>query len=66
MDTNGIEEMLSEIISTVGGLLNTILAALVNFFNAIFSFLPAHLRTGVGVVAFIVLGVIIFFLWRRD
>lgn len=66
MDTGNFEEMAMEIISTVGDFLNTLLAGLVNVFNAVFSFLPPHLRTGFGVVAFIIIGVIIFFLWRRD
>ena len=61
-----IEGMASEIITTVGNLLNTFLGAIINFFNSAFNFLPPHLRTGFGVVVLIIVGVIIFFLWRRD
>ncbi len=61
-----IEGMATELLSTVGNLLNTFLAAVINLFNSLFNFLPPHLRTGFGVVVLIVVGVIIFFLWRRD
>jgi hypothetical protein len=61
-----IEGMASELLSTVGGFLNTILGALINLFNSVFNFLPPNLRTGFGVVVLIIVGVIIFFLWRRD
>ena len=66
MDWNGIEEMLLDLVNTVWGWFNWFLAALGNLFNALFSFLPPHLRTGFGVLALIIIGVIIFFLWRRD
>jgi hypothetical protein len=61
-----IEGMALEFIRTVGDFINTILAALINLFNSVFNFLPQNLRTGFGVVVFIIIGVIIFFLWRRD
>jgi hypothetical protein len=65
-ETMDIEGMASEIISTLGDFINTFLGALINLFNSVFNFLPPHLRTGFGVVALIIVGVIIFFLWRRD
>jgi hypothetical protein len=55
-----------EIISTVGGFINTILGGVIRLFNSLFGFLPAHLRTGVGVVVIIIIGVVIYFLWGRD
>lgn len=61
-----IEGMALELISTVGNYINFFLGALINLFNAVFNFLPQNLRTGFGVVVLIVVGVIIFFLWRRD
>jgi hypothetical protein len=61
-----LEGMASELLSTVGNFLNTILGGVVNLFNSFFSFLPPNLRTGFGVVVFILIGIIIFFLWRRD
>ena len=61
-----LEGMASEILSTVGNFLNTILGWVVNLFSTLFGFLPPHLRTGFGVVVLIIIGVIISFLWRRD
>ena len=61
-----IEGMALELISTVGNFINFILGALINLFNSVYKFLPQNLRTGFGVVVLIVVGVIIFFLWRRD
>jgi hypothetical protein len=59
-------DTVQQVLSVVGNFLNTILGAVINLFNTIFSFLPPNLRTGVGVVVFIVILVIIFILWRRD
>jgi hypothetical protein len=59
-------ETVQQILSVVGDFLNTILAGVINLFHSIFNFLPPNLRTGVGVVVLIVIGVIIFFLWPRD
>lgn len=61
-----LEGTARELLATVGNFLNTILGGVVNLFNSFFSFLPENLRTGFGVVVLIVIGVIIFFLWRRD
>jgi hypothetical protein len=61
-----LEETVRQILSVIGDFLNSLLALIINFFNSAFSFLPAHLRTGVGVIAFIVIVIIIFMLWRRD
>jgi hypothetical protein len=61
-----VEGMASEFISAVGDFINIILGALINLFNSVFNFLPPNLRTGFGVVVLIIIGVIIFFLWRRD
>jgi len=58
--------IVQEIFSTLGNFINSALAFVINLFNSLFSFLPANLRTGVGVLAFIVIAVIIFFLWGRD
>ena len=59
-------ETVSQILRVIGDFLNTILGGVINLFNSIFNFLPPHLRTGVGVVVVIIIGVIIFFLWPRD
>jgi hypothetical protein len=61
-----IEGMASEFIRMVGDFINTILGALINLFSSVFNFLPPNLRTGFGIVVLIIVGVIIFFLWRRD
>jgi hypothetical protein len=65
-DEMDIEGMVLEFLSTLGNLLNTFLGAVINLFNSLFNFLPPNLRTGFGVVVLIIIGVIIFFLWRRD
>ena len=66
MNADGIMEMISGILSTIWGWFNLFLEYVIRFFDAVFSFLPQHLRTGFGVVAFVIVGVIIFFLWKRD
>jgi hypothetical protein len=63
MDLGNIAQ---QIISTLGNFINSALAIVIRLFDSLFNFLPANLRTGVGVLAFIVLAVIFFFLWRRD
>jgi hypothetical protein len=55
-----------EIISTLGNFINNALGLLIDLFNSVFGFLPPNLRTGVEVLLAIIIGVIIFFLWRRD
>jgi hypothetical protein len=61
-----IGNMVQQILSTIGNFLNSALAMVIHLFDSVFSFLPGNLRTGVGVLAFIIIVVIIFFLWRRD
>jgi hypothetical protein len=61
-----VGNMAQQIISTLGNFINSALAVVIHLFDSLFSFLPANLRTGVGVLAFIIIVVIIFFLWRRD
>jgi hypothetical protein len=61
-----LESTARELLATVGDFFNSILGGVVNLFNSFFGFLPPNLRTGFGVVVFIIIGIIIFFLWRRD
>jgi hypothetical protein len=61
-----LESTARELFATVGDFLNSILGGVVNLFNSFFSFLPENLRTGFGVVVFIVIGIIIYFLWPKD
>jgi hypothetical protein len=61
-----IGNMVQQILSTIGNFINSALAMVIQLFDSLFSFLPSNLRTGMGVLALIIIVVIFFFLWRRD
>jgi hypothetical protein len=58
--------MVQQILSTIGDFINNALGMLMRLFDSLFSFLPANLRVGAEVLLFIIVGAIIFFLWKRD